>query len=74
MSFYHEIEQSVNALAENDLHRDHEHSDTDPITGALLSQSTLLSAPFLIAGGLKIIYDLLLDRSFKTIGPPEERV
>ncbi len=44
------------------------------LTGALLNQSALLSAPFLIAGGLKIIYDLLLYRSFKTIKPPEERV
>ena len=44
------------------------------ITGALLSQSALLSAPFLIAGGLKIVYDLLLYRSFKSIKPPEERV
>ncbi len=44
------------------------------IAGALLSQSALLSAPCLIAGGLKIIYDLLLYRSFKAIKPPEERV
>ncbi|MBI5563686.1 MAG: MFS transporter [Chloroflexi bacterium] len=44
------------------------------IAGALLNQSALLSAPFLIAGGLKIIYDLLLYRSFKAIRPPEERV
>ncbi len=44
------------------------------IAGALLNQSALLSAPFLIAGGLKIIYDLLLYRSFKTIKPPEEQV
>lgn len=44
------------------------------IAGALLNQSTLLSAPFLIAGGLKIIYDLLLYRSFKAIKPPEEQV
>lgn len=44
------------------------------IAGALLNQSALLSAPFLIAGGLKIIYDLLLYRSFKATKPPEERV
>jgi predicted MFS family arabinose efflux permease len=42
------------------------------LTGALLNQSALLSAPFLIAGGLKIIYDLLLYRSFRSIRPPEE--
>ncbi len=32
-----------------------------------------LSVPFLLAGGLKLVYDLLLYRSFKTIKPPEER-
>src|SRR5512140_2382030 len=44
------------------------------ITGAVLNQVALLNWPFLIAGGLKIIYDLLLYRSFKAIKPPEERV
>jgi MFS family permease len=42
------------------------------ITGALFS-ATLLSAPFLVAGGLKIVYDLLLYRSFRSIRPPEEQ-
>jgi MFS family permease len=42
------------------------------VTGPLLANSALLSFPFVIAGGLKIIYDLLLYRSFKTIKPPEE--
>jgi MFS family permease len=42
------------------------------LTGALLSAS-LWSLPFFIAGGLKIIYDLLLYRSFRTLKPPEER-
>jgi MFS family permease len=32
-----------------------------------------LSAPFLAAGGLKLVYDLLLYRSFRTIKPPEEQ-
>jgi hypothetical protein len=42
------------------------------VTGPFLANSALLSFPFVIAGGLKIIYDLLLYRSFKTIKPPEE--
>ena len=42
------------------------------VTGPLLANSALLSFPFVIAGGLKIIYDLLLYRSFKAIKPPEE--
>ena len=42
------------------------------LTGLLLASSWLISTPFLIAGGLKIVYDLLLYRSFQTIKPPEE--
>jgi MFS family permease len=42
------------------------------VTGPLLANSALLSFPFVIAGGLKIIYDLLLYRSFKATKPPEE--
>jgi hypothetical protein len=30
--------------------------------------------PFVIAGSLKIVYDLLLYRSFRAIRPPEETV
>jgi len=44
------------------------------ISGLFLVSPALLSAPFLVAGGLKIIYDLLLYHSFRTLKPPEERV
>jgi MFS family permease len=43
------------------------------LAGLLLSHAALLNAPFLLAGGLKIIYDLLLYRSFATLHPPDER-
>ena len=43
------------------------------LTGIFLSLPALLSAPFFLAGGLKIIYDLLLYRSFRRLPPPEER-
>jgi MFS family permease len=43
------------------------------LAGLLMAVSWLMSAPFLIAGGLKIIYDLILYWSFKTIKPPEEK-
>jgi MFS family permease len=43
------------------------------ITGALLSYPVLLNLPFYLAGGLKIIYDVLLYRNFKATRPPEER-
>jgi MFS family permease len=42
------------------------------MTGYFLANPALLAAPFLVAGGLKIIYDLLLYRSFKALKPPEE--
>ncbi len=42
-------------------------------TGFLLASRALLGAPFLIAGGLKIVYDLALLASFRGIKPPEEK-
>jgi MFS family permease len=42
------------------------------LTGRLFSAG-LLNAPFFIAGGLKIVYDLLLYRRFRAVKPPEER-
>ncbi len=43
------------------------------LSGLLLSHAALLSAPFLLAGGLKIVYDLMLYRSFAALRPPGER-
>jgi MFS family permease len=43
------------------------------VTGPLLANAALLSFPFFISGGLKIIYDLLLYGSFKNMKPPEEK-
>lgn len=42
-------------------------------TGPLLAHAALLSVPFFLSGGLKIVYDLLLYRSFRAIEPPEEK-
>lgn len=42
------------------------------LTGIFLASSALVSLPFFLAGGLKIIYDLLLYRSFRMLKPPEE--
>ncbi|HXX32964.1 MAG TPA: MFS transporter [Thermodesulfobacteriota bacterium] len=41
-------------------------------TGPLLAHAALMNVPFFLSGGLKIVYDLLLYRSFKSIKPPEE--
>jgi predicted MFS family arabinose efflux permease len=42
------------------------------ISGALIANPTLLAVPFYLAGGLKIIYDLLIYRGFRRLRPPEE--
>ena len=43
------------------------------IAGPLFATAALSSAPFVISGGLKIVYDLLLYRSFRRLRPPEEQ-
>ena len=43
------------------------------IAAPLLVGSAFTGAPFVIGGALKIVYDLLLYRSFRTLRPPEER-
>jgi hypothetical protein len=42
------------------------------IATALLGVPSLMSIPFILAGGIKIVYDLLLYRSFAAVKPPEE--
>lgn len=43
------------------------------LAGILFSVPLLFNAPFFLAGGLKIVYDLLLYRNFHRLKPPEER-
>jgi MFS family permease len=38
----------------------------------MLGVPALMSVPFFLAGGVKIVYDLLLYRSFTAVRPPEE--
>ena len=40
--------------------------------GLLFARPSLINIPFYLAGGLKIVYDLLLYRAFVAIRPPEE--
>lgn len=42
------------------------------LTGLFFSIPGLLSVPFFLCGGLKIVYDLLLWREFRMVKPPEE--
>jgi MFS family permease len=40
--------------------------------GMLLGNAALWNVPFFLAGGLKVVYDLLLYRNFRAVKPPEE--
>ena len=42
------------------------------LAGFLLGMPSLINLPFFLAGGLKIVYDLLLYRAFVRLPPPEE--
>lgn len=42
-------------------------------SGLFLANPALLSLPFFISGGLKIVYDLALFHSFRKARPPEEQ-
>jgi predicted MFS family arabinose efflux permease len=44
-----------------------------PLIGGAMMQQVALAAPLLIGGSLKIVYDLVLYRSFRGVRPPEER-
>lgn len=45
-----------------------------PTFAGLMTPALLLAGgPFFVAGGLKVIYDLALWRSFRRVRPPEER-
>ncbi len=44
-----------------------------PLAAApLIGGIALAGLPFVLSGGLKIVYDVLLYRSFQAIRPPEE--
>jgi MFS family permease len=42
------------------------------LAGVFLGVPALISLPFFLCGGLKIIYDLALWREFRAVKPPEE--
>jgi MFS family permease len=42
------------------------------LAGLLISNPALIGTPFFVAGGLKVIYDLLLYRNFRSLRAPEE--
>jgi MFS family permease len=42
------------------------------LVGIMFATPSLINVPFYLAGGLKIVYDLLLYRAFVSVKPPEE--
>ena len=42
------------------------------LSSVMMASSGLLALPFYLAGSLKIVYDLLLYRDFRSLTPPEE--
>jgi MFS family permease len=42
------------------------------LAGLLMAVPALFSVPFFLSGGLKIVYDLFLFKSFRGLKPPEE--
>jgi MFS family permease len=42
------------------------------LAGLLMAVPVLFSVPFFLAGGMKLVYDFLLYRSFRVVKPPEE--
>lgn len=44
-----------------------------PVLSGIAMQTVSLGLPFLLGGGLKVVYDLALFAMFRTMRPPEER-
>jgi MFS family permease len=42
-------------------------------SSVLIASAGYAAVPFYLAGGLKIVYDLLMYREFRNVRPPEER-
>jgi hypothetical protein len=43
------------------------------ISASLVASAGFAAVPFYLAGGLKILYDVLIYRDFRRVRPPEER-
>jgi hypothetical protein len=43
------------------------------ISSVLIASQGFAALPFYLAGGFKILYDLLIYREFRNVKPPEER-
>jgi len=66
-------DERMAAAGVTNIARNLAQSITPVIAGAAM-QVAGLGVPFLLGGGLKIVYDLLLLRMFRTVRPPEEQL
>jgi len=64
-------EERMAATGVTNIARNLAQSVTPVIAGAAM-QIVGVGVPFLVGGGLKIVYDLLLLRMFRSVRPPEE--
>jgi MFS family permease len=64
--------ERITAAAATNVVRNVAQAITPALSGAMM-QMGALGLPFVLAGGAKIIYDLLLYTMFRSIRPPEER-
>ena len=65
-------EERVAAAGVTNIARNVAQAVTPVIAGTAM-QAVGLGVPFLLGGGLKIVYDLLLFAMFRTVRPPEEQ-
>jgi predicted MFS family arabinose efflux permease len=65
-------DERMAAAGVTNIARNLAQSVTPVIAGAVM-QVAGLGVPFLLGGGLKIVYDLLLLGMFRTVRPPEEQ-
>ncbi len=65
-------EERVAAAGVTNIARNLAQAVTPVIAGTVM-QVVGLGVPFLLGGGLKIVYDLLLFAMFRTVRPPEEQ-
>ncbi len=64
--------ERITAAAATNVVRNVAQAITPALSGAVM-QMGALGLPFVLAGGAKIIYDLLLYTAFRSLRPPEER-
>jgi len=66
-------EERTPAAAITNMSRNISQTVSPSLTGSILQSLSLLSAPFIIGGVLKIIYDVMLYFQFRNVTPTEEK-